>query len=107
MFRCSLFLCAILLLAAAQNDTSIAEEVTIAEPSADEGINPLILSMGINQDQECGANEYFASCGNACEPQCGDDEKGCAEECQLGACHCETGYYRSSFGRCVLPYLCE
>ncbi|CAJ0946447.1 unnamed protein product, partial [Mesorhabditis belari] len=75
------------------------------------GINPLILQMGQNQEQDCGLNEVLNDCGNLdCEFKCGEEEESCDQtrlECFAPQCQCEMGYRRTAYGRCVLRELCD
>ncbi|XP_063703792.1 zonadhesin-like [Culicoides brevitarsis] len=45
-------------------------------------------------------NEVYTNCGNRCQEKCGDDDRVCTEECQIG-CFCKKGFYRNYAGICV------
>ncbi|KAG7190286.1 hypothetical protein KM043_006402 [Ampulex compressa] len=62
-------------------------------------------SLGDDQNA-CGVNEVFTTCGTACEPSCGNLELSvCTYQCTIG-CQCNAGYVRNSNKECVKPEDC-
>lgn len=64
------------------------------------------------QQEKCGVNEVYSSCGSYCPPTCEDLQYSpnkqpiaCIAMCKVG-CTCKRGFYRSSNGTCVPPAQC-
>ncbi|KYQ52110.1 Chymotrypsin inhibitor [Trachymyrmex zeteki] len=66
----------------------------------------VLCSMTVAQQQQCGRNQEWNTCGSACPPSCNSQpDQVCTLQCIIG-CHCKNGYMRNSLGECVLPSQC-
>ncbi|XP_037944084.1 chymotrypsin inhibitor-like isoform X1 [Teleopsis dalmanni] len=58
------------------------------------------------QNEECGSNEVYTSCGSACPETCNSKpNRMCIAMCFTG-CVCKSGYVRNSTGMCIERSLC-